>query len=527
MQLLNETVFSSTIPKVIEFGDKMVINGQVYKKNPYSPISFEFFNYSDNANRIYLKTLIEQDISNQCLDNRTFNSYIIDSEDSNIMYTISRLNHQRINKILVNGNNFTISNTWILGDSYTNAPGWCPNPYFQNYHVDFLTQSQLYIYLLVTGANLMDNHVTGTGSYGWGQYDARRSFIVSIKKSDLSIAGYPVSYAVTTQKYFQYLTKKNNFLYFSVFDLINKTRSIIRYNDTLQTTATIYSKTYNSYINVGRGVYLDLIYYAAQIILDSEDSTNKLKICLHSFDLETDKVSYEEYSISGTKDFNPIFTVNPNYTTNFEIQHIEDNMFVLTICGTNKSPGLSGQHKIVVLEKDVNTKTFRVRSVEKFTYDYLSMLPYIDAHTLLFTNRSNIDFYRYDSTAKAYYRAFQKSGNFLEIGLDSMNRFYTLNADYTVEVFSQLSPVQLKVDFAEEVYNYNGIDIETTAAFYAKNYLDEYLSTPVTLEIVGNAKFKENGKSTIVKTTSADGILSTDVIIYDSGNLEIRITQNA
>jgi hypothetical protein len=136
-------------------------------------------------------------------------------------------------------------------------------------------------------------------------------------------------------------------------------------------------------------------------------------------------------------------------------------------------------------------------------------------------------FYTFDETSEKMICTYKKSGVFIQIGFDSLNRFITQTKDYTIEMLTDTNACILKADFMEEVYDKNNsLDLNTTVSFYAKNFLDEYLETSIKLTLIGPVVFKENNTKELVINTSDKGISSVPVIINGYGNIEVIITQN-
>ena len=77
--------------------------------------------------------------------------------------------------------------------------------------------------------------------------------------------------------------------------------------------------------------------------------------------------------------------------------------------------------------------------------------------------------------------------------------------------------------FTEEYYT--NINVDTEISYYAKNFLDEYLSTDVKITLIGPVEFKDDKSKSKITKTSINGLKTLPVTITGSGRIEVIITQ--
>jgi len=144
-----------------------------------------------------------------------------------------------------------------------------------------------------------------------------------------------------------------------------------------------------------------------------------------------------------------------------------------------------------------------------------------DRKLMIVSTATNTIFMKFDSEEKCY-----KITNTLEdvplfIGLDLMERIWIMKQDNEIDMYSSSDTTDFTMKFEKDYYDYAGEDIETYITIEAKNFIGEYISIKVELNIDGNAKFKDTNSKNIQLTTPLGNKLDVPIIITGANQITI------
>ena len=564
------TNITSTQNKILETIDSFIINTQFYDKSTLKPIPLKFYaGLNLNLNLLLIKNRIDwPHISNgtsfmpvychkvhtdmdMLIQDKTdvnrfyiqaryylyfgdsystygdniylFRAQVINNE-MNIVNAINTYNHYGINydsdainrrkndlKILYETTNYFIAQRKAQHyNSYYNRN--TSSPYSDSFYYSYYTYDQLLrinknslaSYTIVEEYNrnvspFNSSSTSNTAAYNYGQYSpcsAQRYFMEQREEM-----GY-------------ILTRGRDYIRVSKYDAINNVHKGLYASGAFSSSIHIACNS----IKIGD--------YHYTLTHDGAGAYCLLKITIAEDDTITTEVlpvdsskftgTYDTYFIPKTLHAELVHSLN-TFTIN--------NVTYLT-CTIHSTPNY-------VWQKECHCHaTFRLESdklvlvdIFKLTDGCVGVTYYLDARTCIFFMTNCYAFYAFDDVTEKYIKTYTRPGIFNSMGFDMLDRFFAQTTDGAVDILTYSSPVILKADFAEEIYDKETEDINTTVSFYAKNFLNQYINTNVTLTLIGNAVFTDSDSKTISLTTLNTGVATVPVTIKGHGKIEVVISQ--
>lgn len=545
----SNTTLTTHTPKIIETPNNLIINSQHYNKATLQPIPMKFTSWGCQYKHLFLKTRIDwnneihryyniischrvnntpyiwisKDNPNRFYSLADHSSYRTDCDDKVLRYLEEQDDKINFLQAAVCYNNYGINQT---SDSNYRAKNdlniLCEtNTYFiaarktQHFSRGYNSENPKYYYGLNT-IQLLRINKTNLTSYtivqeSYTDYGGNTS---PDYENNFTIAGN-----------YYYLESKPNSEIVYLAKRWKSNIQILKYDATTNILTGLYTYTNNYYrtmsnaIKVGDYYYALIDNYIAGAAIEHTYAFIKIKL-----DINTDKVIGEVIPID-----------NGPYTT------MVTRNYSLSVVNSLETFSVNGKDYITctmfATDFELNAEnhfhaTIRLDDTQGTVTDYIPLnmgcrgvLNYVEPTTCVFLLYNSFAFYAFDSTAEKFVLTYNSPGIYKTIGFDMMNRFYALSTAYSVEMLTYYSPVILKADFEEEIYNKVSDKVETKIYFYAKNFSNEFINTNVTIKLIGGAIFKDNGKTTIETNTADTGIKELPVTITGNGRIQVTITQ--
>lgn len=584
MQILNADVnIATVVPKILETPDTFIINAHVYDKPSLKPIPLEFHNTGNITPLNYMvlnNTIWTLDnywgnteghggYNNLFLHYGNKNQKIFqDTTNSNIFYFITRNSRDGycsvyLNKYEKNNNNITKINAIAHNNNYES---------YLNYQlgndINILYQTDLYIiyaykYCSYTGST------SGTNS----NCDGGKNCVYAIRKYNKQthavtvIKDWGVNYFHNIQLLEYDESSDNIYLYDNIHYYWSGRKEYssstvncykiykINLSSDILTEIASFEDNYNVYV-MDNPVKINNYYY---IIKDYYRETAKATgdkhiYCLHKLKLdivndtveqEIINIDFNEYEwtldgigpVGGNSLYHELKTININNKdyivctlhsiANAKYYPNEHKNIIFEIVKTTEKKEIietdeeTGEE--IITEEEIIVEKAVVTDVIPFKNGCKGVLEYIDTNNLVILFYDGIGFYKFNNTQGKYIECYRKSGTFNTIGFDTLNRLFIQYSNGDIEIMTSLNACTLKADFTEEYYR--EINADTEVHYFAKNFLDEYLSTDVVISLIGPIQFKDDGSKEKLIKTSGDGIDSLPITITGSGRIEVVISQ--
>lgn len=524
MEILNsKSVITQTVPRIVETPEHLIINTQVHDKASLKPVPLKFnavsvpTTYSSLNYCIwtYGNSTIGRTLFLHTGNNKNQKIYR-DTTDSNIFYNLFKYSNYGTKIIKFKKEENNISEQWAV--EYGDSPvGSCGTPSYGN-DIQIIYQNDLYIFFILK--NSWGN--------GWsGGKDAYNIMKYNKKTNSLeNILNFGTEGREAAIHNYQFMEYHNDNVYF--YKQNGNAHTIYKFNLSTNLLTTLFTFTNTNGLTViDNPIKIGDYYY---IIRDNYLQSGKHEYCFYKIklDITTDTVTQDVINVN--LNGYVLDTANGEVLSGIgegvyhTLNTLKSNGKEYILCTVHSTPNQNyypNQHKHIVFE--VTDTEIIVKDVIIFSNGCKGVLEYINSSTLVFLYTDSIAFYRFDSTKEKYILTYRKSGIFNTIGFDTLNRFYMQHNTSAIDVMTSMNACILKADFADEYYT--SINTDTEISFYAKNFLDEYLSTDVKITLLGPVQFKDDkSKIKIVKTSDA-GIKTLPVTIIGSGRIEVIITQ--
>lgn len=554
MELISSinTTITDDIPKIIETPNSLIINTQVYDKSTLQPRPMNFLAWHNNFKHLILKTQIDW---NNDIVTQNFDGYIIpychrvsnapsiwvDKEDPTKYYVLHR--NQTYTSYVADNVIFRMMQE-------------------KDNKISFLQSAAPYgNYSSTGGSQINDMHILcETDNYFIAERKARQNItsayfnngyyysisqLLRISKKSLT------SYAVVNEirgsnsgsshthenninycgmaGYWYYLESKPSTEIVYLMRKFGSNYQIYKYDATINSLVLLHTYTNTNYRTMSNAIKVNEYYYTLVDKYDANDGAFPHLYGFMRFKLNTDADTV-------TEEFFPINISDGNYSAMIPRTY---QFVTLNSLETFKA---NGKDYIICTMHDSGFlrhgsyhfhATLRIDETEAVVTDYISLSPgcrgvlyYIKPTTCVFLLVNSFAFYTFDESSERYVLTYNCAGIYKTIGFDMTNRFYALSTGYAVQMLTYYNPVVLKADFAEEIYDKTDTNnVNTTVSYYAKNFANEYISTSVTLTLIGNVVFTDNGAKTIQINTSDTGIATVPVTINGAGRIQVSITQ--
>lgn len=527
MELMNNaSSINNATPKLIEFSEHFILNTQLYDKRTLKPVPMKFYT-NDNTPNVFallqtsiIKTSYYQNGGYCAQYNNEHNNQMLvqDKNNSNIFYVIqqygtySESDNQYLYKIQYeeNAKKYNIIKTFFSNDVRTNG-------YHDKSNIKILYDFDNYFMLSITTQH-QNTYQPNTSTYG---------YICLLDKNSFE-------YFSLFNSYYNFVLKVDNDIAYLLGVSINDyyTRLILKLNTSSKTCSAIWTETSTSTrIMNCNPIQIEDYFYVLTSYLENGVYTYKfMKISLNT---TTDTVNTEMLNIN-LNGFIMDSTTNSDMSygglVNYTLRVIKTSSNIYISCLIHTVPNHSDathyyQHKHVLLK--FNGTSFTVVDVIPLIDGCYGALEYNDSKHQIWYMSNCALFYVFDEAKEKMICTYKKPGVFMQIGLDSLNRFITQTSDNTIEMLTDVNACVLKADFSEEIYDKSSTaEIDTIVSFYAKNFLDEYIETNVNLTLIGPVVFKENGLNKLNISTLDSGIREVPVTITGYGSIEVIITQS-
>lgn len=562
------TSISSAQNKILETIDNFIINTQFYDKSTLKPIPLKFFaGLNLNLNLLLLKNHIDWPhigngntfMTNYCHKVHTDMDMLIqDKTNINRFYVQARYylyfgdshstygDNTWLGQMQVIDNEMTIINSTNTYNHYgVNTSSDARDRRKNDLKILYETTD----YFIAHRKSQGYNAYYGMNSYPYYYYYPNGSYVYPtdqlLRISKTNLSSYTIieehnrnvspfnSYSTSSHIYGQYspcsiqryfieqreemgyiLTRGRDYIRVSKYDAINNVHT------SLYTSGAFTSNAHIACNSVKVGDY----HYT--LTHDGAGAYCLLKLAI----AEDDTVTPEVLPLDSSKFTGTFDTYFIPKTLHAELVHslntFEVNGITYFTCTIHSTPNYVWQtechcHATFRLESD---KLVLV-DIFKLTDGCVGVQYYLDARTCIFFMTNCYVFYTFDDVSEKYIKTYTKPGIFNSIGFDMLDRFFAQTTGGAVDILTYSSPVILKADFAEEIYNKEADDINTTVSYYAKNFLNQYINTNVTLTLIGNAIFTDTNSKTISLTTLDNGIATVPVTIKGHGKIEVIISQ--
>lgn len=502
MKILNSTVISGNVTKMIETPDNFIISGQLYDKSTFSPVPMSFCPiYVSTNNEMYLKQM--SNVYSSWIRNNTLNGYILDINDSNICYVVtcglSGGGPNGLTRIVTNADGSFTTTTATCGA----GTSW------ESYDIICQDSNKVYYTMERDSTNAM-------------------SYIGYVNKSDMSQANINLNTA-----HIKILKVTDMYIYIATNIISSDVMNIGKYNKSNNTITWLLSDS-------GTG------YASNNIVSDMDD--NGVFYCKKDgigFGGADHYICYRKYVLDLSKDTCVASTVTLNHSI-YPTEHIQINtgstMATMNniINYTDQSTGKKyvtcvvynhySRNMAAVQDADLAMYTYEIIDEDNWTLvswtkfaptRYTTILPIINNQTILMGGPDCLHIYTWNSTTHSYQKVTAIDTTIFSFGIDSNNNIYVQYYDKSIEMISNVMPINVFCDFEDEEYKYDDEDIQSNINLYVQNYQNVYLATSVELTLYGQCKFTSNNSKTITVTTSNLDKLQIPVTVTGQGILEV------
>lgn len=530
MQILDDkSIITQTVPRIVETPNHLIINTQVHDKTSLKPVPFEFnaisapISYSSLNRCIWTYNNINSHVGYRALFLHTGNNknqkMYQDLVDANIFYSLLQYPDYGIKLIKFKKEEANILEQWSIANNHNAwGGGNCGSTSLcSSYNIIF--QSEKYIIFIAK------YNTGGGGAWGGGtEYYVLKKYNKKTNEiTDLETNSGSGTVAIINYQFMEYY---NDNVYF--YKQQSNVYKICKLNlsTNLLTELLVFTNT-NGLTVVDNPVKIGDYYYT---IKDNYLQSGIHEYCFYKIklDVATDTATQEVVNINlngfvlDTAPGETLSGIGEGVYHTLNTLEVNNKKYIL--CTIHSTPNFNyypNQHKHIVFE--VTDTEIIVKDVIAFPNGCKGVLEYINSNTLVFLYTDSIAFYKFDSTKEKYILTYRKAGIFNTIGFDTLNRFYMQHNTAAIDVITSMNACILKADFTDEYYT--SINTDTEISFYAKNFLDEYLSTDVKITLLGPVQFKDDKSKTKIVKTSDAGIKTLPVTITGSGRIEVIITQ--
>lgn len=504
-KILNSTTVSGNISKMVEMPDKLIVNGQTYDKNTFSPVPFDFcpLIVSGNNEMNMLQTAY---VNSYWFRNSTTNGYMLDNNDPSTCYVVTQGIYGGTGNAAIHKLSKNSSGVWTDNQGNTSwGPSYAPV-------LDLISQDSQKLYY--------------TTQRTYSDY----SFIAQVNKTTMTDSHVQISKGIL-----KVLKDTDMYIYFSATTVNGLTYNVGKYDKVNNAVTWLLADGLPS------GYYFD--------ILASDMQTNGVFYAARDglgMGMTDHYVAYRKYVLNTTKDtvVTSNVTVDMSLLPAGKIQLLSGSGMAITQSLINFTDPNTGTKYInhLIYNKGAQSVALNPADSALYTYQiidddhwklvsytnfnpviYKTFLPVINNQTLILAYENGCQIYTWDTGTTSYKKVSSFDAPVLAVGTDSNNNLYVQYTDSSIEMVSNVMPTTVFGDFENDVYDYKGSDLSANVIVYVKNYQGKYISTSVQLTLYGNCKFTDDGKRTKTVTTSNLDVLTIPVTITDSGNLKVAV----
>lgn len=536
--ILNDANIAASIevPKVIETKNGMVLNAQYYNKQNFLPVPFNQLIISGKNDMLNINKALKPMADSTSIGAWNEDTIIADEYEPNVFYGLS---YNGVNTIIFKYLEEENKGIKLLGN--------ISQPLLYD---KYLGQDKNYLYYSFRCSVVKNAYINN--SFKGAYKGCSDSYIQKINKRDMSVLnmdtyGYiydpniiPISMSMNIFEDDNYIyfgevtnstarTVKNTFNFEAISSLsihrIIKARGVI---ETVKSEIQINDNSIYNYFDNKDVFKIDdnIIGFYFFNFSDVKSPLKLIKINLNET-IISDIVTVEPVTFTWEESIKSKLSVFPNgfwYSYEIFITKKETKTFVNIMMYQNSNQAVTGQivnqgiYTFEIIKFNILKLTNYNRISEAVLKGYLISK---DREFLIVATINSVIFMKFNGSLGRYEIKDSMKLAVLSIGLDSSERVWLIKPNYDVELFSLTDATNFNMKFEKNFYDYFGIDIETFITIESRNYIGEYISTEVELNINGNAKFRENDSKTIKLTTPNDGNMSIPVMITGSNQITV------
>lgn len=506
MQVVQANIDITTGMHLFETPYDIIINSQIYDKTTMLPKPYKFFNVNDESK---LHNLLSRssnnigDANGQMHLPTNYNHVIYDLLYTDIFYMLKQ---GVLYKFQYNNEEYDlVKSANVISISGAGGANYRGQKYLH----------QTKDYIIVAEMNSGGPAIKNIG-------------ITRINKENFAVNGKTLGGCTFGDIYL--LKADQDYMYFMLFSLSNPDGSYRIYRYNINTDALDLLHTREFTINTCIGKCTPVTFNGYHYILAANEAGNAYSFIRYHIDYEG-HVTEEFFDIEYDATKWPFQTIGKLGITKKDCFALSlynvDNQYIACTAHNVQN---SYQHDNIDLRKLHRHMIFKIDGEDIVQKDIFSIndlcygVLYYDKHTVVFHTDAGYKFYKFDTDFEEYTPCFRKTGAFTYVGLDTMNRLYTINAANKMTIVSNVTACILDAHFQEEAYDFSSGVVRTAVLFSAKNFLNAYIKAEVELVLNGPCAFYD-GTTRKKLTTSASGETGVVVDILRGGKIDVIIKQ--
>ena len=516
MKILNNTVANATVAQICEFPENLIISGNVYTKNPLSPLSMKFALIEDpNSSILFNET---HDIT--AMDNVRYrdhkHTYVADEYEDGVVWIFYDRNN--IFKATPNEFGYEVKKPTIRnngGEAPVEVLASNPSEFYK-----YAFQDKEYIYYWMH---------TSTDKTNWFLRMDKRTLEITDYFTATTGAGlgyveplgyYYDSLSDTYYHYYLYYNHEStstHYWYIYSFNMTTKTKTSVASNRMNYNNTKLYNKIIPAFIK--------------------NNDTNGLILT----GLNAGGASYDFYYVvykykitnAATMSLTTIYKTNGNYDSplnhttgnlKFYLFHPQPNI----VCEYVKNKAFN----IRKFSADIDFKNAVATTISSYTTTQYSNISAVHSSInscgsiandkiLFLVNSTKISIWQWNEATLLYELTNEIEDNIEKVGVDFNENIWVRNANgevYTVPV--NYTDYEITISTEETNFDYIGKEIASSFKIKALNRNDIHVSCRVKLKITGAAIFAQN-QSKELELELPGQELEIPIIIYDTGIIHI------
>ena len=499
MKILNSTVINGKIAKMIETQDNFIINGQVYDKSSLAPTAMSFCPIISSINN-EISLYKTGYVYSSFLRNNTENGFMLDINDPNICYIITQ-------GLIADGpcgiTKITNNSTGTFSSVYTTFSGY-------NATIDLICQDSQKVYYM-----------------GNRDYDGSYSYIGYVNKATMVSTNININTATI-----KVLKVTDMYIYIASSTVNTDQMNIGKYNKLKNTITWLFADPLTGFYasNIVSDIDNDGVFYCRRDGITMGNTNHCMSFKKYTLDINKDIVISTNVICDNNifpNGYIPI-SLSHMYITNLILKYTDSNTsktYMTCIVYNNGTKGtfLPPKDSAMYTYEVIDPDNWKLVSYTQFNpILYRSCLPVVGNQTIMMAYENGVHIFTWDSGTTSYKKVSSFDVSVSAIACDNNNNLYIQYDDTSIEMISNVMPINVYVDFEKDSYPYDGSsDILSNVVLYVQNYQNKYLSTSVQLTLFGNCKFTSDGSRTKTVTTSDVDKKLIPVSITGEGNIKV------
>lgn len=508
MQVVQANIDITTGMHLLETPYDIIINSQIYDKTTMLPKPYKFFNVNDETKLYNLLSRSSNsigDVNSKMHQPTNYNHIIHDSLYTDIFYMLKQC---VLYKFQYNNKEYDLVKSGAVNSMGDVAH--VANSHGQKY----LHQTKDYIIVGEMNSNGPALHNIG---------------IARINKETFAVSGKAFGGCTFGDVYL--LKADQDYMYFLLFTLSNPDGSyrIYRYNINTDVVDLLHTREFKTTTCIGK--CSPVTFNGYHYILSTNKAGDAYGFIRYHIDYEGG-VTEEFFDIEYDATKWPFQTIGNLGITKKDCFALSlynvDNQYIACTAHNVEN---SHQHDGIDLKKLHRHMIFKIDDEGIVQKDIFSIndlcygVLYYDKYTVAFHTDAGYKFYKFDTEFEEYTPCYRRTGLFTYVGLDTMNRLYTIDTANKMNIVSNVTACILDAHFEEEAYDFSSSGtIRTAVLFSAKNFLNSYIKADVELVLNGPCAFYD-GTTSKKLTTSASGETGVIVDITNGGRVDVIIKQ--